>query len=114
MTEGPKYMDSTSANVGRRQFLRAATFAGVASFGLGASVAAETPTRRRFRLCLACGPIGVRGDARKALGWASEFGFEAVEPSAQFLGALTDGQLSEYLGEMKAKNLAWGAAGLPL
>ncbi len=46
--------------------------------------------------------------------WASQFGFEAIEPSAEFLGKLSDSELQSYLGEMKSKGLVWGAAGLGL
>lgn len=110
-------MNDTLANLDRRQFVRAATLAGLAGYGMGALAgrAADEPrAMRKFALCLACGPIGVPGDPRKVIGWASQFGFEAIDPSAQFLGKLTEVELRDYLGEMKDKKLAWGAAGLPL
>ncbi len=75
--------------------------------------AESAQTKRKFSLCLACGPIGVPGDPTKLIGWASQFGFEAIEPSAPFLGKLSDLELQAYLGEMKSKHLVWGAAGLP-
>jgi sugar phosphate isomerase/epimerase len=79
---------------------------------LPARAADEPRAKRKFALCLACGPIGVPGDPRKVIAWASQFGFEAIEPAPQFLGKLSDAELREYLDEMKAKKLAWGAAGL--
>jgi sugar phosphate isomerase/epimerase len=79
-----------------------------------ASVAGEPKPKRKFTLCLACGMIGVSGDARQVLNWASQFGFESIEPATSFLAKLSDPELQAYRDEMKAKNLAWGAAGLPV
>ena len=101
----------------RRQFVQTTTLAGLAGLGLvvqGASGRESVRAKRRFSFCLACGPIGVTGDAWKMIGWASQFGFEAIEPSAQFLGKLSDAEFQSYLGEMKSKGLVWGAAGLSL
>ena len=101
----------------RRHFFKTVTLAGLAGFGLGVLgvPAVEAPrAKRKFTLCLACGPIGVPGDPQMVIGWASQFGFEAIEPSPQFLGKLSEAELQAYLGEMKSKNLAWGAAGLSL
>jgi sugar phosphate isomerase/epimerase len=58
--------------------------------------------------------IGVTGDERQVLQWASQYGFESIEPSPSFLAKLSEADLQVYLGEMKAKNLVWGAAGLPV
>lgn len=75
---------------------------------------AQTPRpKRKFTLCLAPGLIGLANDPHKLPDWASRFGFESVEPSASFLGKLGDADLREYLDELKAKGLVWGAAGLP-
>lgn len=101
----------------RRMFVKTATLAGLAAWGERALAepAVGTPkAKRQFKLCLDCGPIGVPGEPQKLIGWAGQFGFEAIEPSAQFLAKLSDGELQAYLGEMKAKHLDWGAAGLSL
>ena len=65
-------------------------------------------------MALACGPIGIAADQREAIRLASQHGFEAVEPRADFLGRLSEGDLQELLTELKAKKLAWGGAGLPV
>ncbi len=101
----------------RRDFLRTAATVSLTGLGMGMqrTLAGEsTAAKRKFSLCLACGPIGVPGDPQKQLVWASQFGFEAIEPSVQFLAKMADSELRGYLGEMKAKHLTWGAAGLPL
>jgi sugar phosphate isomerase/epimerase len=100
----------------RRQFLKT-TATGLASLGLAphlASAAADPKPKRQFTLCLACGMIGVPGDARQVLKWAGQFGFESVEPATSFLAKLSDEELQAYRDEMKAGHLAWGAAGLPV
>lgn len=101
----------------RRFFIKATTLAGFSGVSLGARglLAAEAPApKRKFTIGLACGMIGVKGDPRKELEWASQFGFEAVEPSVSFLGKLSEVELQAYLDEKKRRNLAWGAAGLPV
>jgi sugar phosphate isomerase/epimerase len=100
----------------RRAFVKA-TAAGVACLGFGRSLAlsADAPKPgRKFTLCLACGMIGVSGDARQVLQWASQFGFESIEPATAFLAKLSDADLDAYRAEMRTKTLGWGAAGLPV
>lgn len=97
--------------------MKSATLAAVSSLNwnaFGETVTSAHPSKRKFALCLAGGPIGVRGDLKQALAWASQFGFEALEPTASFLGKLSDGELESFLGEMKSRKLAWGASGLPI
>ena len=98
----------------RREFLKTATLFGLGLGALGVPAAEPPLPKRKFTLCLACGPIGVPDNPGKMIGWASQFGFESIEPSAPFLGKLSEVALQEYLGEMKAKHLVWGAAGLSL
>ena len=110
-------MNSMMTTLNRRRFLKTSTFAGLAGLGMAARLipaAEETKLKRKFTIGLACGMIGVKGDPRKEIGWATEFGFEAIEPSVPFLGKLTDAELREYLDEMKSKKLAWAAASLPV
>ncbi len=101
----------------RRSFLKSSALAAFAGVGLTSrwvTAADEPGARRKFRLCLSCGPIGVPDDPAKAIDRATQFGFEAIEPSAQHLGKLTETGLREYLEAMKAKGLTWGAPGLPV
>lgn len=101
----------------RRTFVKAATVAGLAVWRRNTnaqSAEARSVSQRKFTLCLDCGPLGFPGEPHKLIGWASQFGFEAIAPSAQFLGKLSETELQTYLGEMKAKHLTWGAAGLAL
>ena len=108
-------MNNATSAITRRSFLHTSTLASLAAFGAAAGLtrAADAAERRRkFTLCLAPDPIGVPGDPRKLIGLAAQFGFESIEPSPSFLGKLSEAELQEYLGEMKARKLAWGCAGL--
>lgn len=100
----------------RRDFIKT-TAAGMASLGLAihaASAADASKPKRQFQLCLSCGMIGVSGDPHQTLKWASQFGFESIEPPTSFLAKLSDTDLQAYRTDMKTKNLVWGAAGLPV
>jgi len=102
----------------RRAFLATAAAIGMAGTAtpLGAAEANTEGSRRRrkFTACLSCGAIGVRADQREAIRLAHGHGFEAVEPSADFLAGLDDAALRELLHELKTKKLVWGASGLPV
>ncbi|MCR4415253.1 MAG: sugar phosphate isomerase/epimerase [Thermoguttaceae bacterium] len=78
------------------------------------ATAADGRPRRKFTMSLSCGAIGVSADPRGALRLAHEHGFESVEPSAEFLAKLSRRDLDDVLADLKAKNLVWGAAGLPV
>jgi len=95
-----------------RRLLLGTTAAGLA--GLAVGRAAEAEPRRRFTMALGCGAIGVRAGPQEAIELAGRFGFESVEPAADYLARLTDGGLSELLAGMKAKKLVWSASGLPV
>ena len=104
------------ATLSRRSFVRAtaASFAGLTVAEGAARHAADPIPRRKFTMALGCGAIGVRASPPEAIELACRFGFEAVEPSADFLARLPDDALSQLLAEMKVKKLAWAAAGLPV
>jgi sugar phosphate isomerase/epimerase len=107
----------------RRQFLKGAVAAAaVAGFGaevqppgVSAAAPAEPATpRRKFTICLSCGPVGVPDDPALAIDRARRFGFESIEPSPSHIAKLSDAELNDYLGKMREANLVWGAAGLPV
>lgn len=99
----------------RRTFFKSATagLAGAALLGLSRSRAAQ-PLERKFTMDLRPGSVGVKADLPEAIRLAHQYGFESVEPSAPFLAKLTEAQIDELLAELKAKDLVWGAAGLPV
>jgi sugar phosphate isomerase/epimerase len=96
----------------RRDFLRVTGMAGLAVIASGATGSGRA--KRAMTMDLVCGNLGVKADLPTAVALAHGHGFESVAPDAGHLGRLSDGQLSELLGELKAKRLTWGAAGLPV
>ncbi len=102
----------------RRSFLHAASAAGLGGVGLSIAsrraAAEDAAPRRKFTMCLACGPIGVRADPRETLALAEQYGFESVDPSIGFLMRLSEAELEQVDAELKQKKLVWGAAGLPV
>jgi sugar phosphate isomerase/epimerase len=91
-----------------------AGLAGLAVTAGSAWPAAEPRAGRKFTLALSCGAIGVGASPREAIDLAQRFGFEAVEPSADFLASLSDEALASLLADLKEKGLGWSAAGLPV
>lgn len=99
----------------RRTFLKSATagLAGAAILGQNRSPAAQPP-KRKFTMDLRVGAIGVKADLAGAIRLAHQYGFESAEPSAQFLEKLSQTESDELVADLEAKNLVWGAAGLPV
>ena len=91
----------------RRSFVGAAvtSLVGLAVTKGSAGQAGESPLKRKFTMSLSCGAIGVGASPREAIDLAQRFGFEAVEPSPDFLIRLPDEGLAELLAEIKAKKL---------
>lgn len=100
----------------RRSFLCVASAcgAGLVVGRTAALGAAASGRRRKFTMALSFGAIGVKADPREAPELAHKFGFEAIEPAADFLGKLSDDELAAFRSRMKANKLAWASAGLPV
>ncbi len=98
----------------RRNFLRAAGTATLTALSVASMTTAAEQKKRKFTLDLRCGAIGVKADLRQSIEYAHQFGFESVEPSAGAVAALPQAELDSVLADMRAKNLVWGAAGLPV
>ena len=98
----------------RRNFLKAAGTATLGALAVGSLATAAEQKKRKFTLDLRCGSIGVEANLDESIDYAHQFGFESVEPSAGAVAALSQAELDEVLADMKAKNLVWGAAGLPV
>jgi sugar phosphate isomerase/epimerase len=88
--------------VQRRSFL---TLAALAAAPAGAKM-------RGMQMHLSCGAIGVKADQRQSVELAAKYGYDAVDANGSFLGGLSDGELQDFLGWMKSKNVGWALAGL--
>lgn len=102
-------MNNTAA-LTRRRFLTVAALAGATAF----PGQALEPRRTRLKTCLSPGSIGVNADQDRAIALAARFGFDAVEPFPHHLARFTPDQLAELRERLRAANLVWGAAGLPV
>jgi len=99
----------------RRYFLStSALIAGTGQLEMTRLNAADAPLARRFFMDLSCGRIGVKATFLESIDLAVRHGFEGVDPNAKYFGQLSDQQLEDTLGQMKAKGLRFGPASLPV
>ncbi|SPE34895.1 Xylose isomerase domain protein TIM barrel [Candidatus Sulfopaludibacter sp. SbA3] len=85
-----------------------------AFLAMAALAAAGRAVVRGMQLHLSCGALGIAASQRQAIDLASKHGFDAVDADGKFLGSLSDGELSDLLGFVKSKSVAWAMAGLPV
>ncbi len=102
----------------RRSFLK-----NTSQFALGASLlphlafakkGAISAVKPQFRMCLNGGAIGVEADLEELLSLAKQHGFQAIIADPGELANMEDGELQDFLDEMKAADITWGSAGLPM
>src|SRR4029453_13322672 len=98
----------------RREFLQlSSTFAALSA--LPDSGRGAVPRTRTMKIALTPGSIGVTVQSQKELNQlASQYRFEAVEPRADELAAMSGEQRAEVVRDLKAKQLVWAAPGLPV
>jgi len=63
---------------------------------------------------LSPGAIGVKANQLEAIELAHYYGFEAVEPQAEYIRGLDDAAIAKLRDALRANNVAWGATGLRL
>jgi sugar phosphate isomerase/epimerase len=104
--------------VTRRRFLSVGAAAGVAAMppaGLMVNVRppAEMP-QRKFYAILSVGRLGFQASFSESLELAEKHGFEGLDPDPAYFASLGDDALKRLLDNLQAKNLKFGAAGLPV
>ncbi|HXJ92286.1 MAG TPA: TIM barrel protein [Terriglobia bacterium] len=103
----------------RRRFLSTgaavASSAVVPAAGLaaGANTPAEPP-QRKFYPILSVGRLGFEANFNQSLELAVKHGFEGLDPDPNYFASLGEGGLKRLLDDLQAKNLKFGAAGLPV
>lgn len=102
---------SGPGGISRRQFIGSAA-ATAAALMLPRPRAAESA--RKMTINLMPGMIGVRANQLEAIQLAHEHGFQSVEPMGGYLAGLSQGEMEDLLGDMNAKGVVFGAAGLPV
>jgi len=101
----------------RREFIKTTALGALAGGTLLANVStarAEETKARKMTIDLTCGSIGVSANQREAIELAARHGFESVAADGGYLASVSNDQLSELKASMQAKNLVFGAAGLPV
>src|SRR5689334_16433675 len=85
------------------------TFVALAAAGLQAR-----PVEHGMQLHLSCGALGIKADQQQALDLAARHGFDGVDADGKYLGGLSDGELTNLAGSMKARKISFALAGLPV
>ncbi|PYV23438.1 MAG: xylose isomerase, partial [Acidobacteria bacterium] len=80
----------------------------------GRSTPAAAGPARKFYAILSLGRIGFNGTFDQSVELARKYGFEGVDPDADFFARLSDADLKRLLDDLASKNLEFGAAGLPV
>jgi len=96
----------------RREFVQSA--AGLAGVALVAGpLGAETALDLKMRIALTPGSIGVNVKSQAELNeLAQRHRFQAVEPRADEIAAMSPDQSAALIADLKSKGLTWAAAGL--
>ena len=100
----------------RRRFLSAGAAAGAAVLpgaGLLGGAPAEV-SQRKFYAILSVGRLGLQASFNESLDLAARHGFEGLDPDPDHFASLGEDGLSRLLDNLRAKNLKFGAAGLPV
>jgi sugar phosphate isomerase/epimerase len=99
----------------RRQFLFAGTAAGIALSATRGLLANPTlATERKFYAILSLGRIGFHASFPESVELATKYGFEGLDPDAEYLASLSEDALHRLLDDLQKRNLKFGAAGLPV
>lgn len=101
----------------RRSFLKkTGTVAAVSSLAPSAFIMGQNKMmgKRKFKMCLNPGAIGVSANQSDLLDMAIKYGFEAIVGMPSDLAAMSEKARSVYLDKMKANNVSFGIAGLPI
>lgn len=70
--------------------------------------------KRKFKLCLNPGSIGVSLDQKSTLEAAIKYGYEAIVSFPGQLQAWSDEEMAAFREKMQSKDISWGSAGLPV
>jgi sugar phosphate isomerase/epimerase len=93
---------------------------GAAAGGVSAAavLAGETRTantpKRNFYTVLSLSRLGLHGTFEESVELAHKYGFEGVDPDEELFATLSDDALKQLCDNLAAKNLKFGAAGLPV
>ncbi len=99
----------------RRDFIKKTAIASSLAFVPFTNLKSMTlKGKRKFKMGLNPGSIGVRLDQNQLLEKAVEYDFESIVAYSSTLAGWSDIQIDEFIGKMKSKKISWGASGLPM
>jgi sugar phosphate isomerase/epimerase len=107
-----------STEISRRRFLATATAAGAIlspprALRAWATGLSDAP-KRKFYSILSLGRIGFRASFPESVELASKYGFDGLDPDANYFASLDNEALKSLLDDLHKRNLKFGAAGLPV
>ncbi len=96
----------------RREFVQSSSVLAAVALTSGPLAAATAPGQK-IKIALTPGSIGVVVKSQQELNeLAQRHRFEAVEPRAEELSAMSPAQMAAMIADVKAKGLTWAAGGL--
>ena len=99
----------------RRDFLKAGSSLALAAVTSPLSqVLAGRQAKRKFKLCLNPGTIGVSATQKTLLEMAIQHGYEAIIAMPDQLAGFSDDKMADYLGVMDERSISWGSSNLPV
>jgi sugar phosphate isomerase/epimerase len=63
---------------------------------------------------LSCGALGIKASQTEAIDYAARYGFDVVDADGRYLSGLPQPESTRLLDTMRAKNVGWATAGLPV
>jgi sugar phosphate isomerase/epimerase len=99
----------------RRKFIKkSAAISAMVSLPFSSFPMSLSQSKRKFRMSINPGAVGVRLSQEELLAMAEKYGFEAIVPFPDTLVEWGEDRTSEFVETMKSKNITWGASGLPM
>jgi len=101
----------------RRRFLAAAMAAGAVLSvpqKLRAWAESSSAPKRKFYSILSLGRIGFHASFLESVDLAAQYGFEGLDPDANYFASFDNHALKRLLDDLHKRNLRFGAAGLPV
>jgi sugar phosphate isomerase/epimerase len=101
----------------RRRFLITAAATGAVlplSRNLRATAESSPVPKRKFYSILSLGRIGFHASFPESVELAAKYGFEGLDPDANYFASLDSDSLKRLLDDLQKRNLKFGAAGLPV
>ncbi|HKK76683.1 MAG TPA: sugar phosphate isomerase/epimerase family protein [Saprospiraceae bacterium] len=98
----------------RRTFVKSSAVATAALHIPFAGRSMAFAKKRKFKLCLSPGNLGVSLDQKGTLEAAIKYGYEAIVASPGELQQWSDEEIKAFQKKMKKHKISWGSAGLPV